>query len=92
MPLARLEPQAMRVDFTPACSRVNHSTARYPKLALLARWRHLISSEAKRGRSPSGRLPDGRITCAIAGADVRLACPFPPIDARLPPKRGAPKN
>ena len=56
MPLARLEPQAMRVDFTPACSRVNHSTARYPKLALLARWRHLISLEAKRGRSPSGRF------------------------------------
>ena len=67
--------------------RVNPSAARYPKLALLARWRHLISLEAKRGRSPSGRLPDGRITGAFAAADVRLACSFSPINARLPPKR-----
>jgi hypothetical protein len=48
--------------------------------------------DARRGRKPSGQLPDGRLTCAIAGADVRSACPFPPINARLPPKRPAPKT
>jgi hypothetical protein len=44
----------------------------------------LVGRETR--QKPSDQLPDGRLTCAIAGADVRLACPFPPINARLPPK------
>ena len=42
----------------------------------MTRSRLLTSLDATRLK-PSGQLPDGRLTCAIASADVRLASPFP---------------
>jgi hypothetical protein len=57
----------------------------------MTRSRLLTSLDATRLK-PSGQLPDGRLTCAVASADVRLGPRSLPINPRLPPKRGAPKN